>query len=107
MLALKESMIAKETKVVSEMALAAVASSPPCPPGGCTSVGNTGAHEGGRGSGGYRGSGRHPSDSGIRQSHCGVQQHGATIPDRLDHGLRCHFSHVVEKRHHSLRERKT
>jgi hypothetical protein len=52
MLALKESMIANETKVVSEMALAATASTSPCPPGGCAGTGNTGANQGGRGDGG-------------------------------------------------------
>jgi hypothetical protein len=52
MLALKESMIANETKVVSETALTATASTSPCPPGGCAGTGNTGANQGGRGGGG-------------------------------------------------------
>jgi hypothetical protein len=45
MLTLKESMLANETKVVSEMTLTATASMLPCPPDGCT--GSLGTHDGG------------------------------------------------------------
>lgn len=58
-LALKESMLANEMKVVSMATLTVVASSSSCPPGGYPSTSDTGASEGSHDNHGYSGCGGH------------------------------------------------